>query len=57
MKNLVLSLLLGITSTYLPFWEWDGDIATQFICGFSIFVLIYGWVEFTDGRKKHGRHE
>lgn len=57
MKNLVLSLLLGITSTYLPFWEWDGDKATQFICGFSLFVLIYGFVEFTDGRKKHGRHK
>lgn len=26
MRNIILSIIIGALSTYLPFWQWDGTV-------------------------------
>lgn len=26
MRNVILSIIIGALSTYLPFWQWDGTV-------------------------------
>lgn len=55
MKDFIFSTLFAIVITFLPFWQW-GDGITHIVCGFAIFVIIYGFVRFADEmEEKYGR--
>lgn len=37
-RNIVMAAIIGVLTTYLPFWQWDR--VTEQIAGGSIFALL-----------------
>lgn len=40
MRNIILSIIIGALSTYLPFWQWE-NMAVQIIGAAAIGVLSF----------------
>lgn len=50
-RNIIISTIIGILATYLPFWEWEG---TQLFGAFALSVLAWMVIQGTEpeGRRK-----
>lgn len=55
MKNIICAALIGIFSTFLPFWEWGG-IERQIFAAAMTTVIVYGvlWDIDTPEREEKG---
>lgn len=50
-RNIIISTIIGILATYLPFWEWEG---TQFFGAFALSVMAWMFVQGTEPVTKKG---
>lgn len=42
-RNVILSIIIGILTTYLPIWQWDGvQAAGAVACSVMAWMLIQG---------------
>nr|WP_289046739.1 hypothetical protein [uncultured Blautia sp.]DAN99348.1 MAG TPA: hypothetical protein [Caudoviricetes sp.] len=42
-RNVILSIIIGILTTYLPIWQWDGAQAAGAVaCSVMTWMLIQG---------------
>lgn len=55
-KDVVTAIALGITASYLPFWEWGG-LCPRPVGAFYLAIMAFmGLVAMTPDKKKGGRH-
>lgn len=50
-RNIIISIIIGIFATYLPFWEWGG---TQLFGAFALSVVAWMFVQGTEPVTKKG---
>lgn len=42
-RNIIISIIIGVLTTYLPIWQWDGaQIAGAVACSVMAWMLIQG---------------
>lgn len=50
-RNIIISAIIGIFATYLPFWEWGG---TQLFGAFALSVVAWMVIQGTEPeRRRH----
>ena len=50
-RNIIISVIIGILATYLPFWEWGG---TQLFGAFALSVVAWMLIQGTEPVTKNG---
>jgi len=50
-RNIIISAIIGILATYLPFWEWEG---TQFFGAFALSLIAWAIIQGTEPVIKNG---
>lgn len=48
-RNIIISVIIGILATYLPFWEWGG---TQLFGAFALSVVAWMLIQGTEPERK-----
>lgn len=50
-RNIIISVIIGILATYLPFWQWDGARAAG---AFALSVVAWMLIQGTEPVTKNG---
>ena len=50
-RNIIISAIIGVLATYLPFWEWEG---TQLFGAFALSLITWAIIQGTEPVIKNG---